>query len=56
MQMSRAGLTLHLTEHHGDCCPGLTTFVWMEGIEEFHRESTAKGYGYMRPGIETAFY
>lgn len=21
MQVSRAGLVLHLTEHHGDCCP-----------------------------------
>ena len=22
LQVSRAGLVLHLTEHHGDCCPG----------------------------------
>src|SRR5262249_32209016 len=22
LQESRAGLVLHLTEHHGDCCPG----------------------------------
>lgn len=56
MQVSRSGLTLHLSEHHGDCCPGSTVFVWMKGIEEFHREITAKGYGYMRPGIETTFY
>ena len=38
LQLSRAGLVLHLTEHHGDCCPGSTVFVWMTGIEEFHRE------------------
>ena len=31
IQVSRAGLTLHLSEHHGDCCPGSTVFVWMTG-------------------------
>jgi len=54
--VSRGDLTLHLSEHHGDCCPGSTVFVWMEGIEEFHREITSKGYGYLRPGIETTSY
>jgi hypothetical protein len=28
----------------------------MAGIEEFHREITAKGYKYLRAGIETTFY
>ena len=56
MQVSRAGLTLHLSEHHGDCCPGSTVFVWMTGIEEFHRQLQAKNYGYLRPGLETTFY
>ena len=56
LQVSRAGLTLHLSEHHGDACPGSTVFVWMTGIEEFHREITGKGYKYLRPGIETTFY
>ena len=41
LQVSRAGLTLHLSEHHGDACPGSTVFVWMTGIEEFHREICA---------------
>jgi uncharacterized glyoxalase superfamily protein PhnB len=56
IQVSRDGLTLHLSEHHGDSCPGSTVFVWMTGIEEFHREVTSKGYKYLRPGIETTFY
>jgi catechol 2,3-dioxygenase-like lactoylglutathione lyase family enzyme len=56
MQVSRAGCVLHLTEHHGDCCPGSTVFVWMTGLEEFHKEITAKNYGYLRPGVERAFY
>ena len=54
MQVSRAGCVLHLTEHHGDCCPGSTVFVWMTGLDEFHGEITAKGYGYLRPGVEEA--
>lgn len=56
MQVSRDGLTLHLTEHHGDCCPGSTAFVWMTGLDDFHREIAAKNYGHLRPGIETTFY
>lgn len=56
IQVLRDGLVLHLTEHVGDCCPGSTIFVWMTGIEEFHREITDKNYKYLRPGIETTFY
>jgi uncharacterized glyoxalase superfamily protein PhnB len=56
MQLSRDGLSLHLTEHHGDCCPGSTVFVWMTGIDDFHREISSKHYKYLRPGIETTFY
>jgi len=56
MQVSRGGLVLHLTEHHGDCTPGSTVFVRMRGIAELHREITAKGYGYMRPGVEKTFH
>ena len=56
MQISRDGLTLHLSEHHGDACPGSTVFVWMSGVDEFHQQISAKGYKYLRPGIETTFY
>lgn len=56
LQVSREGLTLHLSEHHGDCCPGSTVFVWMTGIDEFHREITSKRYPYLCPGLETTFY
>jgi uncharacterized glyoxalase superfamily protein PhnB len=51
-QVSRGGLLLHLSEHHGDCSPGARIRVMMQGVEAFHREITAKGYGYMRPGLE----
>jgi len=56
IQVSRAGCVLHLTEHHGDCCPGSTVFVRMTGLDEFHEEISAKGYGYLRPGVERTFH
>lgn len=52
MEVARAGLTLHLSEHYGDACPGSTVFVRMRGVEAFHAELTAKRYGYFRPGLE----
>ena len=52
MQVSREGLVLHLSEHHGDCCPGAAVFVRMTGLDDLHRKITAKGYRFMRPGIQ----
>jgi uncharacterized glyoxalase superfamily protein PhnB len=52
MQVSRGRLVLHLSEHHGDGCPGACIIVHVDGLDDFHREITAKGYRYMRPGIE----
>jgi Glyoxalase superfamily protein len=54
MQVSRAGLVLHLSEHVGDACPGSTVFVRMTGIDALHAELTAKKYKYLRPGVEIA--
>jgi catechol 2,3-dioxygenase-like lactoylglutathione lyase family enzyme len=52
LQVSRGAFQLHLSEHHGDGTPGSVVFVQMEGLEGYHGEITAKGYRYMRPGIE----
>lgn len=52
LQVSRSGMTLHLSEHHGDGSPGTTVYIPMSGIVEFHAELTAKRYPYARPGIE----
>ncbi|MDR7945712.1 glyoxalase superfamily protein [Achromobacter aegrifaciens] len=51
-QVHRGDLTLHLSEHHGDATPGSAVFVRMRGVDEFQAEVNAKGYGYMRPGVE----
>ena len=52
-QVSRAGLALHLSEHHGDGSPGAAVMIHMQGIEAFHAELLAKKYRYARPGLET---
>ncbi|WP_288588047.1 glyoxalase superfamily protein [uncultured Methylobacterium sp.] len=52
MAVERAGLELHLSEHHGDASPGSTAFVRMTGVRDFHAELIAKNYGYGRPGLE----
>ena len=51
-QVSRGDLVLHLSEHHGDGSPGAQMRVMMRVVEEFHHEIGAKGYRYMRPGLE----
>jgi uncharacterized glyoxalase superfamily protein PhnB len=51
-QVSRSGLALHLSEHHGDACPGAAVMIHMTGIDAFHRELTAKDYRYYKPGLE----
>ena len=51
MQVSRGGLVLHLSEHHGDGTPGSTVFVETQGIRNYQAELEAKDYPYLRPGI-----
>ncbi|WP_271407763.1 glyoxalase superfamily protein [Pseudomonas sp. Q1-7] len=51
MGITRAGLQLHLSEHHGDASPGATLFVPMRDIHALHDELIGKRYSYGRPGI-----
>ena len=53
MGLERAGLELHLSEHHGDASPGTHVRIETTGIDALHRELTDKAYRYGRPGIET---
>jgi catechol 2,3-dioxygenase-like lactoylglutathione lyase family enzyme len=52
-QVSRSGITLHLSEHHGDSTPGSAVFIPMGDIDALHQELSAKQYRYARPGVET---
>lgn len=51
-QVSRGGLTLHLSEHSGDASPGATAVCYMKGVEAFQKGLVAKDYKYNRPGLE----
>ena len=50
-QVSRHGLILHLSGHHGDGTPGTAIFVAMHGVRAYQRELAVKGYRQMKPGV-----
>lgn len=52
MQISSPSCTLHLSEHHGDACPGSAIRVQVADIELFHQSLLQKPYTYARPGLE----
>lgn len=55
MQLTRDYITLHLTEHHGDCCPGSKVFIeCSEGLREYHQKLINASYLYNKPGLEIA--
>lgn len=56
LEIVKDGLTLHLSEHHGDATPGSAVFVWCKDLKAYHKELIDKQYKYNRPGIEDAFY
>ena len=56
VQVSRGGLRLRLSEHHGDGSPGVHIHVEITGVDDYHREVSSKGYRYLRPGVQDEFY
>jgi catechol 2,3-dioxygenase-like lactoylglutathione lyase family enzyme len=52
MEVRRAALTLHITEHHGDATPGSSIIVPVDDIDALHAELAARRYANARPGIE----
>ena len=52
LEVSRDDCTLHLTEHHGDCCPGAAVRIDAENLAEFHAALQGRDYGCARPAIE----
>jgi hypothetical protein len=51
MQVSRDGCVLHLSEHHGDACPGAALRIETRGLSALHQELLGKRYKNARPGI-----
>lgn len=52
LQVSRGSCCLHLTEHHGDCCPGAAVRIHVDDVDALHAELNGKTYRYARPGVE----
>ncbi|HEX8355853.1 MAG TPA: glyoxalase superfamily protein [Segetibacter sp.] len=56
LEVVKDGLTLHLSEHHGDATPGSKVFVWCTGLKEYHQQLIDRKYKYNRPGLKETFY
>ncbi|MEP7277496.1 MAG: glyoxalase superfamily protein [Bacteroidota bacterium] len=53
MQVSKDNIRLHLTEHHGDCCPGAKLYIeYAGGVTRYQAWLTAKDYRYNKPGLQ----
>jgi len=52
LQLSKDNCILHLSEHHGDCCPGAAVRIETGDLDGFHAQLSAKNYRYARPHIE----
>lgn len=51
LQVSKGGLVLHLSEHHGDGTPGSAVYVETGGVRAYHAELRGKEYRFLRPGV-----
>ena len=54
IQVSKANLVFHLSEHSGDCTPGSKVFVNTSDIDLLYKELAVKFYKYNKPEIEVA--
>lgn len=52
MQVSRGDCVLHLSEHHGDCCPGAALRIRVDELDAFYAELLARPYKNCRPGVQ----
>ena len=47
----RGPVKLHLSEHRGDATTGSAIFVWLSGVDAYHRELAASAAGFALPEI-----
>jgi uncharacterized glyoxalase superfamily protein PhnB len=52
MQISKDGCVIHLSGHHGDCCPGAAMRIETDELDAFHQQLLAAAYKFARPGIQ----
>ncbi|MFB5661152.1 glyoxalase superfamily protein [Alteribacillus sp. HJP-4] len=53
MQISHGSCKIHLSENHGDACPGSSVRIEVENLSSFHENLWAKQYKFARPGMES---
>ena len=53
MQVSFRHITLHLSEHHGDCVPGARVYIEFSNLKAYHKELINKDYKFNKPGLGT---
>lgn len=51
LQVTRGACRLHLSEHHGDACPGATVRIAIDDVARLLEELERKPYRYARPAI-----
>ena len=54
MQVSRDGIVLRLSEHHGDCSPGSKAYIIIDDVKKLYKEICSRPYKYNRPELEQA--
>ncbi len=52
MQVSKGDCVLHLSEHHGDSCPGSALRIEVENIDGYQKELIEKRYKNARPAVQ----
>jgi len=52
MQISKGLWHIHLSEDHGDCCPGSAIMLEMKELASFQQELLEKKYKHAKPSAE----
>ncbi len=55
-QISRGACVIHLSEHHGDGCPGALIRIETEELDDFQKLLLEKNDKYAKPGLEVMSY
>lgn len=56
MSVSKEAITIHLSEHHGDACPGSKIMINYPNLQEYCNLLNAKDYRYFKPSIYEAHW
>lgn len=52
LQVARDDCLLHLSGHHGDCCPGAAMRIETEDVDALRDELASRQYRHVRPKVE----